>query len=1216
MKKMRRTNKTLTIFLLIGLIIALLPSMTNAASPPAVPATASSMEWEESFTAPGFSTQYGYDVAHVDDCDAYISTLGQPSLPFRTVSILLPPGVSSVDVSLEELVTTRVEGSYYIAPAQEPVTGDQTASPTEPDTAVYSLSINWPEEVYEVVDVTRMRQYNILVLRLYPLSYVPAECEVYLNSYIRLSVSWTPGQSGTHGLPTVLYSSTFKAMVEGIVSNPQAVKNYIFSSTSPIATSQPSEVGTMVTGDPAKYVIITPSSFVSAAQPLADWKTSKGVDARVFSLDDIVSGYTGDDNAEKMKNFIDDCYGTWGTEYVLLAGDTDYVPTRSLYCPDAYGSDGDYVPSDYYFADLSGNWDSDNDQIYGELSDNVDWGAEVFVGRLPARSSGELTTMVDKIIDYEQNPPSGDWRSRMLLCGAYSNYQGESGYTETDEAKLKEEIRTDLLPGSIDYTRLYEAGGSDPTDYTYDYALTFANVQTQLAEGYAYVNFAGHGNYYGIYRKIWNDYDHDGVPESGELSSTPFVSQGTALSNGGMLSIAYGDACNSAEIDRTTCFGEYLVKSPNGGAIGYIGATRVSWYAVGWNLGWGYNQELDYRFWQEFLSDPGNCPGEALYTSKLWYANNYNTSSYYHRKDLFTYVLIGDPEVRAPVNDAPVANDDSGNTTEDMAITIDVLANDTDPDGDDLEITAVSDPANGSATINDNGTSGDTTDDWVDYSPDADYNGFDSFTYDISDGNGGTDTATVYINVSAVNNAPDAINDGDPIAIDVPEDSVDFPINVLVNDTDPDGDDLEITAVSDPANGSAAINDNGTSGDTTDDWVDYSPDADYNGSDSFTYDISDGNGGTDTATVYIDVIEVLSFIDQTATGEISVDGSVSGDYTDTHDNDGVAESITEISTLGKPSSRISRLEHKWAFNVQPGETVTFYANAWAPNSSDGDTFEFSYSIDDANYETMFTVESASDDNIYQSFDLPDDLEGTVYVRVVDTNRDGGHRSLDTIHVDHIYIRTNTSPPVPPAAPSGLTATAASSSQIDLNWTDNADNELGFYIERLDGISWTPIGEAGPNATSYSDTGLTPDTTYWYRLQAYNSADTSEHSNSASAKTLAGNSIHVGDLDGSSSPGKKNRWDATITVIVLDDYGDPVSGATVTGDWSDGATGSSSDVTNAEGQCEITKSNIKTDVDAVKFTITGVQHDSYNYDSGNNEDPDGDSDGTTIIVLKP
>jgi hypothetical protein len=105
------------------------------------------------------------------------------------------------------------------------------------------------------------------------------------------------------------------------------------------------------------------------------------------------------------------------------------------------------------------------------------------------------------------------------------------------------------------------------------------------------------------------------------------------------------------------------------------------------------------------------------------------------------------------------------------------------------------------------------------------------------------------------NGAPDAVNDGDPTPIAVPEDSLDFAIDVLVNDSDSDGDPLAIASVSDPAHGTAAISDNGTPGDTADDFINYSPDSNYNGTDNFTYTISDGDL-RDTATVYLNVTPV------------------------------------------------------------------------------------------------------------------------------------------------------------------------------------------------------------------------------------------------------------------------------------------------------------------------------------------------------------------------
>ncbi|HMN94197.1 MAG TPA: tandem-95 repeat protein, partial [Hydrogenophaga sp.] len=103
-----------------------------------------------------------------------------------------------------------------------------------------------------------------------------------------------------------------------------------------------------------------------------------------------------------------------------------------------------------------------------------------------------------------------------------------------------------------------------------------------------------------------------------------------------------------------------------------------------------------------------------------------------------------------PVNDAPVAVDDVAETDEDTPVTIAVLANDTDVDGDALTVTSAV-AANGTVVINADGT--------ITYTPNADFNGTDTISYEISDGQGGTATATVTVTVNPVNDAPVAVDD-------------------------------------------------------------------------------------------------------------------------------------------------------------------------------------------------------------------------------------------------------------------------------------------------------------------------------------------------------------------------------------------------------------------------------------------------------------------------
>ncbi len=194
------------------------------------------------------------------------------------------------------------------------------------------------------------------------------------------------------------------------------------------------------------------------------------------------------------------------------------------------------------------------------------------------------------------------------------------------------------------------------------------------------------------------------------------------------------------------------------------------------------------------------------------------------------------------VNDPPDAVADTATTSEDApAITINVLGNDTTlPDvGESLTITALGAPLRGTAVLVSNGT-------LVNYTPTANYHGPDSFTYTVTDGVGGIDTATVSVTVTSVNDLPTAVDD----TFTVGENALNAPLAVRANDTAaPDtGEVLTVTAVTTPTHGTATITGAGA---TT--AVSYTPAAGYNGPDSFRYTLSDGNGGTATATVSITV---------------------------------------------------------------------------------------------------------------------------------------------------------------------------------------------------------------------------------------------------------------------------------------------------------------------------------------------------------------------------
>lgn len=181
----------------------------------------------------------------------------------------------------------------------------------------------------------------------------------------------------------------------------------------------------------------------------------------------------------------------------------------------------------------------------------------------------------------------------------------------------------------------------------------------------------------------------------------------------------------------------------------------------------------------------------------------------------------------------PIAVNDSGSTSEDTAVSINVLANDSDPDGGTVTVVAADSESAAGGTVACSGGS-------CTYTPDVDFNGSDSFSYTIADTSGLTDTATVSISVASVNDAPTARDDVASTSVDVP-----VLVSVLSNDSDPEGDQRTISAFDSTtaAGGTVACS-------TT---CIYTPPTGFTGTDSFNYTISDGNGGTDSATVTISV---------------------------------------------------------------------------------------------------------------------------------------------------------------------------------------------------------------------------------------------------------------------------------------------------------------------------------------------------------------------------
>ena len=342
---------------------------------------------------------------------------GAPAVPFKTAKILIPYGeeVDNIQVTPAE---KNYLGKFLIEPGQKPIPiGYKEGEITPLNETIYNSMAPYPENIYSKVGVQWKKGYQILVLNLYPLEYIPKSKDVSYFEKMTVSVKTktAPPNELFRGLPEDREDAL------RIVDNPEEAGTY--DSEVKLQKSSP------LPQEQYDYVIITNEELKNAPEPnfqtLADWKNLRGIATTIVTTEDIYSTYSGTDNQTKIRNFLRDAYLNWSTEYVLLGGDADgadvggesgdnIVPVRELWsCYE------EKIPSDLYYACLDGSYDADGDGIYGEPKDDPDLMAEVYIGRAPVDSPSELSNFVNKTISYESTPIDDSYLKDTWMVGEF-----------------------------------------------------------------------------------------------------------------------------------------------------------------------------------------------------------------------------------------------------------------------------------------------------------------------------------------------------------------------------------------------------------------------------------------------------------------------------------------------------------------------------------------------------------------------------------------------------------------------------------------------------------------------------------------------------------------------------------------------------------------------------------------------------------------------------
>jgi hypothetical protein len=349
---------------------------------------------------------------------------GAPLLPTLLAYVALPLNRACERMELTVEEWSSLAGPLSVAHQdllQRPVSeGPQACGP---DPSIYGRDDLWPSEPFEPGETRYRRGWPFAFGRVNLVRVRPASGRVEYAAAFRLTVTLTPA-AGSELPPQpdeadlALYDNPEQVGVAAAPAPTQAGRVGALAVTPPL-------IGGITAGrGPYDYVIITSTNLNAVGgeyglERLRLRRAADGLSAVIVTVQEIYPVYPGRDNAEKVRNFLRDAYVTWGARFVLLAGDTAYVPHRNFYL----NGGADYFPADMYYANLDGDFDANGNSRFGEIfagdndvaTNKIDLAAELAVGRFSGESAYEIQTAVYKTLAYEDLPVNAGVHNRALI---------------------------------------------------------------------------------------------------------------------------------------------------------------------------------------------------------------------------------------------------------------------------------------------------------------------------------------------------------------------------------------------------------------------------------------------------------------------------------------------------------------------------------------------------------------------------------------------------------------------------------------------------------------------------------------------------------------------------------------------------------------------------------------------------------------------------------
>ena len=347
-----------------------------------------------------------------------------------------------------------------------------------------------------------------------------------------------------------------------------AVSNTALRQPDRIEVVAPTDLATGVHG--ADYLIVTHPNFLSAARRLAAWRTTPGgggYRTKVVTTDDIYNTFSdGGVSSKAIKAFLKHAYESWtppAPTYVVLFGDGTFdfrgIDT-DIYAepPELTG----YIPTHYIRTDSFGRTAADH--WYATVSGHDEF-TDFYIGRLSIENINQADAIVDKIIDYEQTPPNGDWRRRIIsVADDEVSNSGDFIFKKSLDEIAKDHTRLGYETVEVFLEDVIDQVEAHPADYPglLPQRVAKDKIIEALGEGAVLAQYAGHGG-----RIVWAHeaiFDNASVDQVEETAKIPF-----------MLVLS----CYNGYFDKPgePSMAEKLLRKERGGIIGMLSATRLTY---------------------------------------------------------------------------------------------------------------------------------------------------------------------------------------------------------------------------------------------------------------------------------------------------------------------------------------------------------------------------------------------------------------------------------------------------------------------------------------------------------------------------------------------------------------------------------------------------------------------------------------------------------------